>query len=216
MPDFKSKKGLVFHVANEQEVATVRNVTDEDEYSVEKLPLVAGDVVIDIGANVGAFSVAVAHRFPGVKVIAYEPDPANFELLVRNVFDNGLQHRIETRNIAVWKDAGGVSLTGDGSGVGTIGPGETDRPAESRTLAQVLEPYEEVALVKFDCEGAEVQIITASPDSLHKIHAVVGEYHDAHIKMGYIPPWRMILDAVFEIDWQDDPNPFFVGLRRDV
>jgi predicted RNA methylase len=44
----------------------------------------AGLHVVDIGANVGAFSVWAAHRWPGSTVDAIEANPATFRVLESN------------------------------------------------------------------------------------------------------------------------------------
>src|SRR5262245_25367629 len=44
------------------------------------------DRVVDIGAHVGVFSLYCA-RSPVSSVVAYEPDPSNFEILTMNRFD---------------------------------------------------------------------------------------------------------------------------------
>ena len=43
--------------------------------------LSSGDVVIDVGAHIGCFSISVAQRFPQVTVVALEPLPSNFHFL---------------------------------------------------------------------------------------------------------------------------------------
>jgi polysaccharide biosynthesis protein PslF len=44
-----------------------------------------GDVVVDVGAHVGAFSIYLGKRFPFLRIYAVEPDPANYACLVRNI-----------------------------------------------------------------------------------------------------------------------------------
>ena len=71
-----------------------------DDYRRAVGSIRAGDVVIDLGAQVGFVSTFIAFRTGGV-VYAYEPFPENFELLNRNVSMNGLEARVFTFNIAV-------------------------------------------------------------------------------------------------------------------
>jgi FkbM family methyltransferase len=52
-----------------------------------------GDVLWDIGANVGVFSLYAATR-PNVQVLAFEPFAANFAILSENIFINALGERI--------------------------------------------------------------------------------------------------------------------------
>lgn len=61
--------------------------------------LTANDVLWDIGANVGLYSVYAA-RFLKCKVIAFEPESQNFALLVRNIAINGTQKLCTPANIA--------------------------------------------------------------------------------------------------------------------
>lgn len=50
-----------------------------------------GDVFLDVGANIGWYTVLASPRVgAGGKVIAFEPDPANAAMLRRNVEANGL------------------------------------------------------------------------------------------------------------------------------
>lgn len=217
---FSTRDGLKFEVPTFQEVATVQHVTDDDEYGVAKLQLNPGDVVIDVGANFGSFSIVTAHRFPEVRVIAYEPNPDNFKILERNISRNGVG--VEAHHAAVWYHHRGVSLVGQGSGTGTLDQHPTGRDlVPSVTLEEILNPFDEVALLKMDCEGAEIVILNAArKETLEKVRQVIGEYHDSHIKNnpewnGMIPTWRTALDEVFEMDWQTDPNPFFFGTRRE-
>ena len=54
-----------------------------------------GDVVIDCGASIGAFSVYAASLGPKVRVLAFEPESATFEALCRNVEINGLSAQVQ-------------------------------------------------------------------------------------------------------------------------
>lgn len=52
-----------------------------------------GDVLWDVGANVGAYSLYAATR-PGVRVLAFEPEASNYYVLTRNIAINGFWQRI--------------------------------------------------------------------------------------------------------------------------
>lgn len=58
------------------------------------------DVFLDIGANIGLYSLAVA-RGTRAEVIAFEPDPRNLAQLHANLFLNGLETRVQARGEAV-------------------------------------------------------------------------------------------------------------------
>jgi len=54
-----------------------------------------GDVVIDAGANIGAFAIYAASLGLNVRVLAFEPEPTTFEALRRNVEINGLSSQVQ-------------------------------------------------------------------------------------------------------------------------
>jgi FkbM family methyltransferase len=58
-----------------------------------------GDVLVDIGANVGMYSIYAGAR--GHQVIAFEPESQNYALIHRNIFLNGLSDRVQCLNIAM-------------------------------------------------------------------------------------------------------------------
>jgi FkbM family methyltransferase len=61
-----------------------------------------GDRFLDIGANIGIYSLAAAHRVgPTGRVYAVEPHKPNAVGLMRNVLRNGLQDRIDVLAIAL-------------------------------------------------------------------------------------------------------------------
>lgn len=51
-----------------------------------------GDTFIDVGANIGFFSLLLSAQTPGLQVIAFEPNPKNYALLVQNARSNGFRH----------------------------------------------------------------------------------------------------------------------------
>ena len=62
-----------------------------------------GDVLWDIGANVGVYSIYAALK-PGVRILAFEPEASNYYVLTRNVALNGMWDRIKTYCMALSDD----------------------------------------------------------------------------------------------------------------
>jgi FkbM family methyltransferase len=136
--------------------------------------------VIDIGANIGAFMLWLAERYPGLRGACYEPDPEAFAYLRRNVDQLAVAAHCE----AVADRTGTARLFRPerGQGAGTIrsvgaGPDVLDVPvvAFDRVTA---ETDESVALVKMDCEGSEFEIVLgSSSESWRRVQGIVIEYH---------------------------------------
>jgi FkbM family methyltransferase len=121
-----------------------------------------GDVALDIGAHVGYYTLLMARRVgPRGRVFAFEPDPANFDLLRRNVALNGYANVVLGPLAAA--DRGGparLHLSGDNAGDHRLYPagGEARPSVEVQTVA--LDNYfagysGPIDLVKIDIQGAE-------------------------------------------------------------
>jgi FkbM family methyltransferase len=65
-----------------------------------------GDTVFDVGANTGVYTIYLALRHPGARVVALEPEYANLHLLRDNVVANGVGDRVETYPLALGNRVG--------------------------------------------------------------------------------------------------------------
>ena len=61
-------------------------IKEVDEYFALGLVVKPGDVVFDVGANVGLFAMAVARRCPQARIYAFEPIAPLFQALEQNLF----------------------------------------------------------------------------------------------------------------------------------
>jgi FkbM family methyltransferase len=122
-------------------------------------------VFVDIGANVGTYSLFVArHAGPEARIIAFEPHPRTFAKLAYNLAANGAD-TVMAMNLAIAAEAGTMPLYSDGGGnighasllkegAGAVRGVET---VEVAPLASVLADLgvERVDLLKIDVEGFE-------------------------------------------------------------
>lgn len=146
------------------------------------------DTVIDVGANIGAFTIVAARAASSGRVYAVEPSSANFVLLNENVRLNQLEN-VKTLNLALSASDGSAVLHFGGecpslhfeSGV------ETETVA-TRSLESLLnaEGLSRVDLLKLDCEGAEFDILlNASENALSRVHKIVMEYHNVSLEKNH-------------------------------
>ena len=83
-----------------------------------------GDWVIDIGANIGTFSLLAAHQVGSFgRVFAFEPNPRPSMLMAKSLVMNWMHERVVQRPVAVGKSNGTIKLTfaSDCLGDGRIG-----------------------------------------------------------------------------------------------
>jgi FkbM family methyltransferase len=156
-----------------------------------------GDVVVDVGAHIGAFAYAVVQR-GGQHVYSFEPDGANCAFAVEHLrpyIDSGL---VQLMQQAVWrsdpnddelrfdgyhlfpesfKGMEGVLNTGDGSVI--WGEGEPVAKVAFDDVVDLATNRGErrIRLLKLDCEGAEWPILLTSR-RLHLVDEIVGEFHE--------------------------------------
>jgi FkbM family methyltransferase len=163
--------------------AVIRHVVGEREYHPPGYEIGPDDVVIDVGANIGAFAVSAARAAANGRLIAFEPEPENFALLCENLLLNERENVTPVR-AAVSDVAGIVTLNlNANSGVGhslhrTHGGRGVSVPA--MTLADVFDAYalETCNFLKLDCEGAEYDILYNMPRHLFpRVRRVALEYH---------------------------------------
>lgn len=128
-----------------------------------------GDLVVDVGANVGLYTLIAASRVGGGRVIALEPDPLAARRLEDNLMLNGIRN-VDVRLAAAGAEAGEARLT---TGLDTTNHIVGDEFASSIavrlvTLDDVVGPTAEVALVKLDAEGFESQVLAGSERMLRE------------------------------------------------
>lgn len=137
----------------------------------------AGDIFMDIGANIGIYTLAAAHRVGKTgKVYAFEPHKMNGVTLLRNLAASDLADRVDFFACAL-SDAPGVlpfnyvSLASASSGgqlghTRVAGAGREFEPVAREMLAAVSvdeliagETIKAPNLVKIDVDGNEIKIL---------------------------------------------------------
>ena len=156
-----------------------------DEVYTSHFPITSDDIVVDIGANIGIFSLYASQKTNN-KIFAYEPHPTNYECLVENTKDI---ENIHIKKIAIagnnYQSAlfenihyGGHSLSNQSLGMGEM----TDSiQVETQTLQQIFEEnnIDRINFLKIDCEGAEGIILQSTPSEyLERIDKIAMEFHD--------------------------------------
>jgi len=164
--------------------------------------------IVDIGANIGMFAIDCATRYPHARIHAYEPNPATFHTLERNIAANGLADRVRLFNEAVGRRPGLLRLwQSDGSIAATGYPTADDERSRSLDVPQidlatvVRRAGGRVGVLKIDAEGAEADILEGAPGGVFAgIDQVIGEYHESRVP-GVLARSRAALEAAgFTVD----------------
>jgi FkbM family methyltransferase len=155
------------------------------DYTVHGQPLSPGDVVIDVGANIGCFTLLAARAVgPTGKVFALEPNAESFQQLVHNIRINGLSNVCALR-LAMGGRIGLVPLHNSAvslfsstySSVNNIEiSGETEE-VEMTTISTFMQERSiaHCDYLKLDCEGSEYDILRDLP--VHSVAQIGVEFH---------------------------------------
>lgn len=146
-----------------------------------------GFVMLDVGAHHGAHSLVVAHelvgRDLGGRIVAFEPDPTNLELLRSNVTNNGLETHIDIRAVAVAERDGTheILFSVEDNSSHTFVENRPYALSRGRAVTArvptihldgLLRELPRVDLVKIDVQGAE-PLVLAGAETLIRRHRPV-------------------------------------------
>ena len=160
---------------------TVQETILTDYYRLARLKF-ANAILIDLGANIGAFSILAASRFPGARNYAYEPEPQNYAMLCANIALNGFEARIAPRAEGSSSDDRelALSVTDNAAGHSHYWRGAETIRVPTASLKNILarEGIARCDLLKMDIEGSEYETLyAADAATLKKIARLYLEYH---------------------------------------
>lgn len=154
----------------------------EGEYDV---PVTYGSgqpVILDLGANCGAFAIWATHRWPGCVVHCFEPHPKAFEYLAGNVKPYG--------NIYAHKYAvGAPGLRPLINGPNNLGESSLHLAANVEEITgehvEVTDPLSmprDARILKMDIEGCEFEVLEPLLKDGRRFDAVMFEYHNDSLR----------------------------------
>lgn len=158
---------------------------DPAEMALLASHLSAGGVAVDIGANIGLYTLAMARRVgPHGHVFAFEPAPENFALLAQNIESNGYAAIVTASRTAIADRSGPgrLALDAHNSGMHRLAPDGTVE-VETACLDDLL-AGQRVDFVKIDIEGAEVAVLRGmrSIIAANPCIALLVEYNEAGLR----------------------------------
>jgi len=139
-------------------------------------------LILDCGSNIGVSMLYFKHVYPGARIIGFEPDPAIFPCLQKNVRDNGLAD-VELIQAALTPSPGVLTFYSDGLSGSCLGQNLPKDLPEGWVKYDVpcvrLRDYitEPVDFLKMNIEGAEWEALADCDERLEAVRQMVIEYH---------------------------------------
>lgn len=215
------------------DIGTSRAVIVGDEYALR--PFLDSPIrdqvrtVVDIGANIGAFTLAARRVFARARVLAVEADPANLELLRCNC---GQDDQVTIAPVAVLGDdcprrvhLCRHQLNSGGAYVRELYQSQTPPFVDAAPIEIDCWPVhellschgvDEIDVLKVDAEGSEVDIFTGLADHgwLHRTRWIRFEWH-GHAA---IPRLRRLLETTHQVSINDKAmwNALGIAHRKEI
>lgn len=181
--------------AFDQDALIIKDIYYNDSYRLRRIPPFGpAEVIVDVGACIGAFERLARHRSPDASIFCIEVCPENIPILQANVspqtrvIQAAVSYRSEPLSLlnAVFPkcDSTGGSILCTAEELDRIEPDVNLRSyhpdrrfIEPITLEQMLDRHgaEAIDILKLDCEGSEFDILEHC--DLDRIRMIVGEYH---------------------------------------
>ncbi len=154
---------------------------EPNEFSVLQKILRPGMTFVDVGANIGLYTLFAANKVGATgKVVAFEPSSREYEMLEQNIAVNAL-YNVRAIKRAVSNRDGEVELlvaSLKNSGHNTVGKFgyatalERTESVAAERLDEIIarEGYERVDVIKMDVEGAELAALQGAMNTLRRLH----------------------------------------------
>jgi FkbM family methyltransferase len=144
-----------------------------------------GDLFVDVGANMGSYSI-LAGAASRSRVVAYEPVQSTYQRLVANVLLNGMMESIITRHAAVSASPGFLRMTCSLDTTNHVVQGETE--GEQVPAVSLDDDLKETPiLLKIDVEGYELEVLRSATTHLANptLKAIIIELNGAGRRYGH-------------------------------
>lgn len=218
------RNGINFYNANPNTLSIFKEIFVNKVYNQGNVKINEGDIVFDIGANVGVFSL-FASVIKNVQVYSFEPHPKNFEILLNNVTQNNIENvkcfdfaiglNNEQRFLIEGNIAGGHKFLYDKES--DISEGLLK--VKTVTLLTIMEELDidKIDFLKLDCEGAEGEIIKSlGAEGLSRVNKLAIEFHDNHSILNHEEILKVLNNAGFftSLKWDGKSNFGYIYANR--
>jgi len=167
-----------------------RAIFVEDQYQSQRF-IKNDSNVIDVGANMGIFSIRAAAIAKGGKVFAFEPSPDTFDKLRQNsrrysnisCLDSALGNKISSAQLAVASDCPAIDTITDSQ----YYKDSSQKYDEFKKIKMItldsfvkLNNVKKVDFIKIDSEGYELKVLEGARQTIKKFSPViaVSAYHN--------------------------------------
>lgn len=182
------------------------------------------DVFYDVGAHIGKYTCIIAASINANHVVAFEPNPYNFERLNENIENN--EQEVLTYNIALMHQEDELELKieklekGGNASVFFDNNTESVRTVQAKSGDEVVEDYQLPLpnILKIDVEGAEIKVLDGLEDTLSagEVKTIYCEIHPKILMDNGESPDEVVNTLQrfgYEIEWLDGHEWFIKATK---
>ncbi len=205
------------------DIFVLREVLVDEAYG-DVLPLLNKENIrlIDVGANLGSFTIWINHTVGVEEAYCFEPEPDSFRLLRFNLSLNNC-HNAQAIECAVGGTARTVNIS-----LKESSPGGTsiyaDNPAALQSRAVPVVAFQDwlrevkgnFDLLKVDCEGAEWEILAKTdPRHFARFRVFVAEVHGDPENKQAVADFKGLAEKLgfHTVRWDNKAQGLYVGVR---
>lgn len=199
-----------------------------EEFETQKFKelLCPDTVLIDIGANIGYYTIIASNIIKKGKIYAFEPEPNNFQLLVKNIKTNEINNAVALQN-AVSEKTGQMKIYIDEKNLGNHSLSASNVKSNSNFIeieTITLDTFFEFdkttnIVVKIDTQGAEGLVLKGATKFLRRSNVTIFMefWPNGLTNMGTNPLnlLKNLEDLGYQIEVIDDQNKSLIKMNPD-
>lgn len=172
-------RGLPLYVHDDNESLSAAIIRNGDFWEGDILDYIRDNfpdqnVILDVGANIGNHTVYFGHYLNYRKIIAYEPDIDNWNILFENVkrFD---RDKVSISHSGISDKAEWITFVANtiNRGAGELHPEADGQRVYVETIDSQSRWYHPVTLMKIDVEWWEPKVLAGAQETLKRDHPLV-------------------------------------------
>lgn len=154
----------IFLRRNSSDINVFNQIIIKQEYDTE-FPSKQVDYILDLGANIGLTSIYFANVFPQARIVAIEPEPENYKILVKNT---KFYPNIITELTAVWSRKTNLIIHRELRSEWSARVFEVKKSTKdsfpAKDITTIMKDYSlpKIDILKIDIEGTEKEVFSAN------------------------------------------------------